>query len=280
MRIAVTGSSGFVGSRLINALNRQNYQVISIDLASGIDITAPEDCSSIPEFDTIVHLAGRSFVPDSYKDPGEFYRTNLVGTLNMLELCRKYNARIIFISSYVYGVPRYLPIDEDHPLDSFNPYADTKIQCEHLCRSYKKFFGVQSVIVRPFNIYGPGQHESFLISSIFRQALTGTINLQSSSPKRDYIHIDDVISALMRIISIRDLDSGTFNLGTGVSHSVLEVTELVNKRFNGTLNINFSGSERPNEVTDTIADISRAESILGWKPAITLEEGIKNFYNE
>jgi nucleoside-diphosphate-sugar epimerase len=275
MIVAITGSNGFVGKKLVQALKEGNDEIVGIDILSGTDITNNKDCERLPPFDVMVHLAAKIFVPDSYKVPGEFYFTNYIGTLNMLELCRKNNARFIFASSYVYGIPKYLPIDEGHPVNAFNPYADSKIQGEYLCKSYNKFFNVKTVIVRPTNIYGKGQSDNFLISSIINQAKTGKIILQDSKPRRDYIYIDDVVSAYLKIIYSCDLDFEIFNIGHGLSYSIKEITDTVNSLFDNKLDIYFSELERPNEVPDTKADISKAKRILAWEPKVSLIDGIK-----
>ena len=280
MIVAVTGSEGFVGKELVKALLLDNHQVVEIDFSKGISVTNESDCNKIPYFDVMVHLAAKNYVPDSYNMPREFYHVNFIGTLNMLELCRKYNARFIFTSSYVYGIPHYLPIDENHPLMAFNPYADSKIKGEELCHSYQRFFNINSVIIRPFNIYGRSQQENFLISTIFNQAKNGVINLQDSKPKRDYIYIDDVIAAYLKTINNQELKSEIFNLGSGISYSVQEVTEMVNRYFNDTLKIHFSENSRPNEVMDTVANIENAKNKLNWFPSISLEEGIRRIFND
>lgn len=280
MRIAVTGSSGFVGKNLIKTFLKEHIDIIEIDFSTGIDITQFSQCKAIPHFDLMIHLAARTFIPDAYKQPREFYHTNILGTINMLELCRQYNSRFIFTSSYVYGIPKYLPIDEAHPLSANNPYTDTKIICENLCRSYHQYFGIKTIIVRPFNIYGKGQSDNFLISSIFKQAKTGNVQLQSSRPKRDYIHIIDVISAYSKMISYENSEFEIFNLGSGNSYSVKEITELINRQFNNSLKITFSENERINEVPNTVANIEKVKKILSWLPKISFKEGLENYIKE
>ena len=280
MIIAVTGSEGFVGKKLVENLKQENYQVIEIDLSKGIDITKKADCETIPYFDTLIHLAARSYVPDSYIYPSDFYYINFIGTLNMLELCRKYNSRFVFTSSYVYGNPQYLPIDEKHPLMAFNPYADSKIKGEELCKSYQTFFNVKTIIIRPFNIFGNGQNDNFLISSIIKQSKSGIIQLQDSRPKRDYIYIDDVVAAfkLSAIINLEGFN--IFNIGSGISYSVKQVTDIINSLHSGKLKINFSEKPRPNEVLDTVADISNAKRLLDWFPKISIEKGLEKIFYE
>ena len=201
MRVAVTGSGGFLGKHLINQLNSSGHDIIEVDLIKGFDITDWESISSISGFDVLVHLAALSFVPKAFENPAEFYRTNVIGTLNALELCRLNNARIIFTSSYVYGAPDYLPIDERHPLKAFNPYAQSKLMGEDLCKAYHRDFDVPVCIFRPFNIYGSGQASHFLIPLILNQAKVGKVQLKDPRPKRDFIHINDVVSAYLKAVN-------------------------------------------------------------------------------
>jgi UDP-glucose 4-epimerase len=274
-RAAVTGSSGFVGSHLIAKLAKADIETIEIDLAKGRDITDWKQLEDIEGFDLMIHLAGRSYVPDSYEEPGEFYHTNIVGTLNALELCRKTGARMIFISSYVYGVPEYLPIDEKHPTVAFNPYAQTKLIGEELCQAYNRDFGLSSIVIRPFNIYGKGQGGHFLIPTIISQARSGAISLNDLRPRRDYIHIDDVTDLLIKAMDYDKSGFEIFNAGSGESYSVEEIARMVAGELGGNIPIESKGNERKCEVPDTIADISKAKDLLDWEPRIKFEDGLK-----
>lgn len=274
MKIAVTGGSGFVGAYLVKELKKRSENVINIDINNGMDTTNWEKIKNIKKFDLVFHLAGKSFVPESYKNPREFYYNNVIGTLNILELCRKHNAKIIFTSSYVYGNPRYCPIDEDHPIKGFNPYAQSKIIGENICEGYHRDFNVPVVIIRPFNIYGPGQNINFLIPAIIKQAKEGRIILKSSKPKRDYVYIDDVIDAYIKCLEYDDTSFKIFNIGYGMSHSVLEMAEIVSKNFSNEIKVSFNEEPRKNEIMNTVADISKIKNLLGWKPKIDLNAGI------
>ncbi|MDP6381491.1 MAG: SDR family oxidoreductase, partial [Phycisphaerae bacterium] len=198
LKIAVTGSSGFVGSALVRKLAEVGAEVIEVDLAGGIDITDWTQVKNLPRFDVLMHLAAKTFVPDSYENPRDFYFTNVVSTMNVLELCRQREARMVFTSSYVYGRPRRLPIDESHPLAAFNPYAQTKLIGEALCEGYHRDFDLRIVILRPFNIYGPKQSGPFLIPTIINQAESGKIVLKDPDPRRDLLYRDDVVNAYVR----------------------------------------------------------------------------------
>lgn len=274
MIVAVTGSSGFIGEKLVSKLLESGHDVIKLDLSEGIDILNWDELKKIKRFDVLVHLAAMSFVPLSYEKPREFYHLNINGVINGLELCRLNYAKFVFASSYVYGKPKYLPIDEDHPLEGFNPYAETKILGEKICENYFKYFKVPSIILRPFNVYGQGQNENFLISLILEQANTGILKLNDPKPKRDYVFIDDVANAFYKAVEYKRRDFETFNVGTGISYSVKEVTELVNKIYSNKLKVSFSNKQRNSEVLDTVADITKIKTVLNWHPTFSLKEGL------
>jgi len=147
----------------------------------------------------------------------------------MLELCRINHAKMIFFSSYVYGHPQYQPIDENHPIQAFNPYSQTKVICESLCEGYNRDFKVPVIIFRPFNIYGTGQNPDFLIPTIIQQAKSGKIVIKDDRPKRDYIHVEDIVKAIVAAIEAGNTDNSikTYNLGTGESYSVKEIADIV-----------------------------------------------------
>ena len=273
MKIIVTGSSGFIGTNLVKKLRELKHKVTELDIINGIDITKWEQIKNVSGFDVLIHLAARIFVPDSYKFPREMYNLNIGGTLNVLELCRINNAKMVYASSYVYGVPQYLPIDEKHPTAAFNPYCRSKLISEDLCRSYNKDFGVPIVIFRPFNIYGKGQNENFLIPLILSQLKkTGKISLKDPRPKRDFIHVDDAVAAYVKALDFKSDNLEIFNLGSGISYSVKEIAEMMASNFSEDIKIEFSNDIRKNEVLDTVADISSIKNKVGWEP-------VKSFYN-
>jgi len=282
MKILITGYSGFIGSYLQKKLEKTEHELILVDIANGTNICDWQQVKQYEGMDVIVHLANLSFVPASYEQPKRFYETNYLSTLNMLELCRLNNAKMVFFSSYIYGHPQYQPIDENHPTQAFNPYAQTKVICESLCEGYNRDFKVPITIFRPFNIYGTGQNPDFLIPSIIQQAKTGKIVIKDDRPKRDYIHVEDIVDAIITAIETENADKSIqkYNLGSGLSYSVKEIVDMVRGLFDTEIEYICTHEIRPNDVMDTIADISKIQNELHWKPSISILEGLKKMVSE
>ena len=273
--IMVTGSAGFIGKNLVKELEKLDVHLIQVDKETGIDLTDWQSINNLDHVDLVYHLAGLSYIPISQTNPRIFYHQNIISTLNMLEYCRIHKAKFIFTSSYIYGSPKYLPIDEKHPVSGLNPYTESKILAESLCYSYYKNYGVKIIIFRPFNVFGPGQNKNFLIPSILGQLKTGKIILNDPNPKRDFIYVDDLINAYIKAASYIKSDFDIFNIGSGKSHSVQDIANLVKLIFSDKLEIHFENKQRENEVNNTIADISKAEVFLGWTPKISLKDGLR-----
>jgi UDP-glucose 4-epimerase len=285
-RILVTGSSGFVGKDLVEELKRQDADVLTLTDHDGrrIDIRDQQRVkgiiNEIRNIDIVYHLAAITSVPFSFENPGETYGANVLGTLNILELCRLCNAeKIVFASSYVYGQPQYMPIDEEHPLQPTNPYARSKILGEELCRAYNTDFGMKCIILRPFNIYGIRQNKNFLIPSIIAQLRYGKIELKDPEPKRDFIYISDIIDAYIKAEEFKG-DFEVFNIGYGKSYSVKEITEKIIQLYGKDVKINYKNERRKNEIMDTVADIRKAKEKLGWEPSVNIDAGLKNMLGE
>ncbi len=275
MLIAVAGSDGFVGRYVCDLLENEGHIVIRIDLKQGFDMSDPLVIDSIPQVDCFIHLANLVYVPASYEKPALFYRVNYMTTLNALEICRKYKARLVYISSYIYGPPQYLPVDENHPICPFNPYAQTKVICEKMCEGYHRDFGVNISIIRPFNIYGVGQKGKLLIPEIISQLKEGkkVIQLKASSPRRDYINVIDVARAIITCAMSKE-KFDAYNACSGESLSVREITEIINNNLKDKVLFCFSTSDRPNEVDESRGSCEKLKS-LGWGPSVSFEEGIK-----
>jgi nucleoside-diphosphate-sugar epimerase len=215
------------------------------------------------------------YVPLSWEDPFLFYKTNVLGTVNILEHCRKTGSKLIYVSSYMYGTPQYLPIDELHPVEAASPYNHSKYLAEEACRFYADTFKIPIVIFRPVNIYGPGQNNEFLIPTIINQVFDPEIEkikVMDLRPRRDYLFISDFVEALIRSLPITGFN--IFNIGTGSSISVKEIITTILKKAGVSKETISSGKERANEIWDMYVDIRKFYEATGWKPEITFEEGI------
>lgn len=276
--VLVTGSRGFVGRALSARLAADGFSVV--ELPEGADIAEPSclDFLGRAELAHVFHLAGKTYVPQSWEDPPAFYRVNVAGTASVLELCRRKSIPLTCVSAYLYGRPARLPISEADEVRPNNPYAHSKHLAEELCRFYAREMGVKAVIIRPFNVYGPSQDSRFLIPTIIRQALEGEeIKVMDLHPKRDYVYIDDLVGSLVLSMK-RANDSGAaeaYNIGSGHSVSVQEVIDAVQSAVGTAKKVVSTGEPRKNEISDVVADISRAAGALGWAPATSFEDGIK-----
>ena len=279
-KVLLTGARGFLGKALLMQLQSAGMQVFGIDMEQG-DITLestlkPYDHEKIGH---VIHLAGKTFVPESWDHPFSYYQVNVMGTVNVLEFCRRNKAGLIYISSYLYGEPESLPVSEDHPVKAYNPYSHTKVLAENACHFYSRAYGLKIVILRPFNAYGPGQPSRFIIPEIIAKVKDRDVDLvevMDLRPRRDFIYIDDLTNAIRLSVNA---PHGIYNLGSGYSVSVEEIIKEVmeitgiRKKYRG------RGSERPNEIFDLYADITRAKRELNWEPLIRFEQGLAQCIN-
>lgn len=275
-KIIITGGKGFIGSRITARLEKEDARVIIYDIVDGYDITNKDHVQEFTDSKIVCHLAGLLYVPNSWQDPAEFYRVNVFGTVNMLEYCRRYNSRLIFASSYIYGEPAYLPIDEIHPLKPNNPYAHSKYIAEEICRSYVKFFGISCTIFRPFNIYGESQKGELLFPTILRQIKTSdNIELRVPYPRRDWLYINDAVEAYILACKYNKIQYDVFNIGYGESYTVKEIADLIVEIYNKEISVSYSNVQRKNETINVVADIKKAKEKLGWTPKISLKKGLR-----
>lgn len=272
--ILVTGSDGFIGKYLVKRLN-EDYNVFTFDVKDG-DIA---DCSlNFPDIKHVFHLAGMTFVPKSWSEPYEFYRTNVLGTANVLEFCHKNQCSITIPSTYMYGNPKYLPVDEKHPIDSdVSPYHNTKYLSELVAKFYSERFGVPCTIMRLFNVYGNGQNDNFLVPHLIKSVCSDVeeIMVKDLEPKRDYVYIEDVVEALVKSMRRTEDTFRIYNVGTGVSYNVLEIANIIMKIYNHKKKMVSVNERRPGEIMNTIADISKIKKDLYWTPKYSLDGGIR-----
>jgi dTDP-glucose 4,6-dehydratase len=299
--VLVTGAGGFIGSHLVERLVGEGAQVRAfvrysssgswgwldhsgvkgeIEVVLG-DVTDAESVlGAMDGIDVVFHLAALIAIPYSYSAPFSYVRTNVEGTLNVLQGARKAGVgRVVHTStSEVYGSALRVPIAEDHPLQGQSPYSASKIGADKLAESFFLSFGLPVATIRPFNAYGPRQSARAIVPTIVTQALAGSeIRLGNLSPTRDLTFVEDTVDAFVRLADSPDAVGQVVNVGTGREISVGELAALVLRLVGRELPIVTEGERtRPkgSEVERLCADASRARSIMGWEPQRTLEAGL------
>lgn len=275
--LLVTGHTGFVGSALMSALRKDSdFEVMGVARSEGVDLANSDAVRCLPRADRIIHLAGAAGVMSGWQNSRDTYHKNLLPTLHVLEHAKVSKTPVLFMSSYVYGQPVYLPIDEQHPTNGTNPYAHSKRAAEMLAEYYAADFGLPVTILRPFNLYGPSQRTRGLIATIVHQAkYNGLIEINDLRPRRDYLYIDDLVDAVLR--AVRDPLPGVaiFNLGCGQSHGVQEVIDMVLARRGTPLPVKCREQMRPNEILDCYCSAAKFTQRYHWAPKVRLEEGLR-----
>jgi UDP-glucose 4-epimerase len=305
-KVLVTGADGFIGSHLAEALAGAGAKVTALALYNSfdrhgwLDEAAPElrdkmtlargdirDAEQMRQLcrgqEVVFHLAALISVPYSYAAPSSFVATNVQGTLNVLTAAKDAGAaRIIHTStSEVYGTARTTPITEDHVLQAQSPYAASKIAADAMALSFTRTYQAPVVTLRPFNTYGPRQSERAVIGAAIRQALDPTcdaIRLGDLRPGRAFGYVTDTVAAFLAVGGGGDAVIGnTYNAGSDRMISIGELAELI-RRVAGCNKPVLSEDERrrppESEVMALMADSSRLVAATGWKPSVTLEDGI------
>lgn len=300
--VLVTGAAGFIGSRLTETLVQQGAQVrafvrytsrgelgllnfLPSAILSEIELVFGDlrDAEAIEQAakraDLIYHLGALISIPYSYLHPVEVVQTNILGTLNVLQACRKFDCRLIHTSSSeVYGTALQVPIDETHPLQGQSPYSASKIGADKLVESYYRSFGVRAVTIRPFNTYGPSQSARAVIPTIITQALTKqTVYLGNLDALRDFTYVDDTVDAFIKAGQTDGIDGETFNLGSGSEISIRDLAAHIFDLIGTTPEVEVDDERiRPalSEVQRLLADNSKARQVLAWSPQVDLREGL------
>lgn len=302
--VLVTGAEGFIGSHLVEALITEGHNVKALiqynhlnswgwlenlpaSMKSSVEVISGDlrDFWSVRESmkgcRKAFHLGALIAIPYSYRAPKEYIETNVGGTLNVMQAALELGLdRVIHTStSEVYGSARSVPMDESHPLQAQSPYAASKIGADKIAESFFCSFKLPVLTVRPFNTYGPRQSARAVIPTIITQALReDSIRLGSLTPVRDLTFVKDTVLAFLKAAKNTVPAGETIHLGTGIGVSIGDLVKLILE----SLGINKpviadESRERPpeSEVMRLIANNEKAATILGWKPEVSLKDGIK-----
>ncbi|BBB49445.1 NAD-dependent epimerase/dehydratase family protein [Pelolinea submarina] len=296
MRFLITGAAGFLGAPLANRLIQEGHRVVGLDdlstgdperlspevhLVRGDVNDRPKLWSLLQEVDCVYHLAARVIVPESVLYPREYNQVNVGGTVTLMEAMRDVGVRrVVFISSgTIYGNQKTQPVRESCRPNPRSPYAVSKLSAEYYIRTIGDLWGIETVCLRVFNAYGPGQRlpptNAPVIPYCIRQAIDhGTIVVHGDGKQtRDYVYIDDVVDAMSSAATIPDIKRLIINVGSGKETSVSEVIKHVLDITKAKPEIvtNKTHDSGPSRMR---ADLGLAEKKLGYKPKVSLVEGL------
>jgi len=302
-KVLVTGAGGFIGSHLVEALVKRGARTTTLvhynsrndwgwiealpetvkkklSVFPG-DVRDPENVrKAVRGQEVVFHLAALIAIPFSYEAPESYLSTNLGGTMNVLQACleAKVQKLVHTSTSEVYGTAQYTPIDEKHPLQAQSPYAASKLAADMLALSYHHAYGLPVVIVRPFNTYGPYQksnQEGGVVAVFLARALAGKSLpvFGEGSQTRDFLYVDDCADLVLRAAADPRALGEIVNGGTGREITILELAKLIAGPAG---RIEHKPHPHPqSEIHRLRCDPSKAMALLGWKPTVTLEEGIR-----
>ena len=297
MNFLITGAAGFLGSALAEYLAREGHQVRGLDDLSTGDPQAlspdvhftrgdvndrPKLWTLLQEVDCVYHLAARVSVQESMLYPREYNAANVGGTVSLMEAMRDVGVRRVILASSgaVYGDQGEQPLVESATPDPRSPYAVSKISAEHYVRTIGKLWGMETVCLRIFNAYGPGQHlppsHPPVVPHFLRQALRGgTLVVHGDGNQtRDYVFVDDVVSAMVAAATAPKVNGLVINVGSGTETSIRELVKkvggAVGREVDSLYNTNTSGG-----VSHMRADLSLAVQKLNYKPSIKFDDGLR-----
>ncbi|RZD39528.1 MAG: NAD(P)-dependent oxidoreductase [Thaumarchaeota archaeon] len=270
--ILITGATGFIGKHLVKKI--PNYNMAVDQNGKNIDLRIRKEVLKIKRADIVIHLAGKIPSEKNYSK-NIFFEHNILGTLNILEYCvKKKVKKIIFVSSYVYGNAGKNPINEKYEIKPHNTYTKSKVLSEELCKIYAEKYKIEIIILRPFNIFGNLQKDNSLISNIIKSIKNNShITIINKNNKRDYLFIDDLIDAIIKLINYK-CKFEIFNIGSGKSYSFENVVQLFEKKNKKKIKRKYKTSKK-NSIPKIQADISKIKKEIKWNPKYTLVEGIE-----
>jgi len=297
MNFLITGAAGFLGSSLANHLAREGHQVRGLDdlstgdpqaLAPDVHFTRgdvgdrPKLWTLLQEVDVVYHLAARVSVPESILYPRDYNNVNVGGTVALMEAVRDVGVRRIVLASSgaVYGDLAEQPLKESTTPAPRSPYAVSKLSAEYYVRTIGGLWGIETVSLRIFNAYGPGQHlpasHPPVVPHFLKQAVRGgsLVVHGDGGQTRDYVFVDDVVSAMVASATAPNINGLTINIGSGNETSIRELVKVVQEVTGNESEVIYN-SKTSSGVSRLCADVSLAKEKLGYRPSIKLEDGLR-----
>ncbi len=302
MRFLITGAAGFLGSALANHLTREGHAVRGLDdlstgspdalnpdifLTRGDVNDRPKLWTLLQDVDCVYHMAARVSVPESVLYPREYNTVNVGGTVTMMEAMRDVGVRrVVLISSgAVYGEQQDQPLSEAATPDPRSPYAVSKLAAEYYVRTIGNLWGIETVVLRVFNAYGPGQHlppvHAPVIPYFLRQAWNnGTLVVHGDgSQTRDYVYVDDAVQAMAAAASAANVNQQIINVGSGVETNIRELVRMIVEITGGSPEVIYN-PRNEGGVRRMRADLGLAHRLLGYKPVTPLLQGLRQTFEQ
>jgi nucleoside-diphosphate-sugar epimerase len=283
----VTGSGGFIGSHLVDALVGRGIPVRCLHRSSTLRAAGPNtqivladlrDSAAVQKamegVTLVFHLGGVSVAASSDNSPSDTFCINTLGTQNVLECARKAQARVVVLSTaHVYGRPSRLPVDETHGLAPASIYAATKAAADVMALGYYRSYGLPVTVLRSYNVYGPGQRNVAIIPTIVEQAIEGSpVNVRDLRPRRDFTYVSDVVEALLMASITPQATGKEFIICSGQAVSVATLVARIVTLAGGSPAVT---AEESQESADCIyGDSTLARTVMGWKPQVDLDTGL------
>ncbi|MGB1287714.1 MAG: SDR family NAD(P)-dependent oxidoreductase [Aggregatilineales bacterium] len=301
-KVLVTGAGGFIGSHLTehlvhlgadvramvhyNALGSWSWLDQSdvqdeIDVVAGDIIDRDSVRSAMEDCEMVFHLAALIAIPYSYRAPMSYVRTNIEGSINVFQAARELGTEKIIqtSTSETYGSAIYTPIDEKHPLQGQSPYSASKIGADMMAQAFYQSFDVPVATIRPFNTFGPRQSARAVIPTIITQCLTqDKIKLGNIYPRRDMNYVANTVSGFVAVAESPESSGEIINIGYGEDISIGDLAQMIARLMDKSIDIETDEKRlRPegSEVDRLLADVSRANDLLGWQPQVSLEQGLQ-----
>ena len=271
-KIILIGADGFIGKNFCKKY-KNKLNILKIGHQYG-NLTIKKNWKKLPKAEVMIQLANLNSIEKSLSAPNYFIKNNIDLLLNSLAYCRENDCKMIYLSSYIYGKNPKIPTPEFQVADCNNPYSLSKIISEQLICLYRDYYNVNSVILRPFNVYGYGQSKRFLISNLINCILKKKeIEISDFNISRDYIYIDDVLTAIFKSIYAKKKKL-VLNIGSGKSFKIVEIIKII-ERFAMKKIIIKNTKKIKNPIQKTRAKISLAKKYLNWEPKFSIKSGIK-----
>ena len=262
----------FLRKKIVKRLDKLKV-ITDSNNSERIDLQNKEQVMKLDSADIVIHLGGKT--PQNELKWSEYFDNNVIGTLNVLEYCiQKKVKKMIYVSSYVYGDPKYCPIDENHPINPHNAYTESKYLGERLCEFYCNRSDLNLIILRPFNIFGESMREGFLITNLINSVKTGEkLTIVNKNSKRDFLHVDDFVDLIVKLIDY-DFKFEVFNVGAGISYSFEDIIKKIERITSQKINADYEENKEI-FIDEITSDISKIKNKTNWQPRIKFDEGLE-----